>query len=247
MGSVPSAIPSAVTPSTGDTVRILTEPQLGPYQPMTGNSFVPAVPNNANPDDVSAQPHYGTVLGEGGQYNAGSAGAPTVPGMGGVIFRSPEIDGHYQSEDGGAPYPVKVNNPPTRGMFTWVKGFINGIATSQDTDTTGMKQRHPQQRTSYMRITPPPNGAGTPEGLGYRGGEQFTPRQMPQQPNTYGFPPSTGTTEPGIRVLNSSAFGAGQTAGGVGGSNYTPTPGPPPTTSTASADIANGRGMPTWG
>jgi hypothetical protein len=241
MGSIPSAVPSAVAPSTGDTVRILTEPQLGPYQPMTGSSRVPAVPNVANPDEVSPQPGYGMALGDGGQFNAGSAGAPTVPALGGALFRSPEIDAHYQSEAETRNPTAKVNNPPTRGMYGWVKDFANGIGLgSQDRTATGFNNRSPQQRTSHMRPALPPHG------MGYAP-EFFSPHQNPQQPNTYGYNPATGTQPYGTGVLNSDTFGAGQTAGGVGGSNYTPTPGPPPTNSTASQDIANGRGMPTWG
>jgi hypothetical protein len=237
---VNKAIPSAVAPSTGDTVRILTEPQLGPYTPMSGSSFVPPVPNVADPDEASPQPGYGYALGDGGQPSSGSAGAPKVPALGGALFRSPEIDPHYQVPSGADPY-TKVNNPPTRGVYSWIKDYVNGIGLGQQDKTgTGFNNRAPQQRQSHMRPALPPHGIGFAP-------ETFTPHQNPQQPNTYGYPPSTGTQAYGTGVLNSDTYGAGQTAGGVGGSNYTPTPGPPVTTSTASQDIANGRGMPTWG
>jgi hypothetical protein len=239
---VTRAIPSAVAPSTENSVRILTEPQLGPYQPMTGSGFVPAVPNVANPDEASPQPGFGSAIGEGGQPGSGSAGAPTVPGLGGAMFRAPEIDSHYQSEaEDRSPYG-KVNNPPTRGVYSWVKDFINGIGLgTQNRTPTGFNNRSPQQRTSHMRPALPPHG------IGYVSGEQFTPRQNPQGDNTYKYPPAIGTQPYGTRVLNSDTFGAGQTAGGQGGANYTPVPGPPATYSTASQDISNGRGMPTWG
>jgi hypothetical protein len=241
MGAVPSAIPTAVAPSATDTVRVLTDAQLGPYAPMTGSSFVPPVPNVANPDEVSPQPGYGTALGEGGQFSAGSEGAPSVPALGGVLFTAGPIDAHYQSElEGRDPYS-KINNPPTRGMWSWVKDYANGIGLGQQNKTpSGFNNRSPQQRTSHMRPALPPRGAGYAP-------ETYIPRQLPQQPNTYAFPPSVGTQPYGTGVLNSDTYGAGQTAGGVGGNNYTPTPGPPPTNSTASQDIANGRGMPTWG
>jgi hypothetical protein len=238
---VDKAIPSAIAPSTGDTVRILTEPQLGPYVPMSGSGFVPAVPNVGSPGDVSPQPGYGAAYGEGGQFNSGSAGAPTVPELGGAQWRQPEIDPHYQVEsETRSPYG-KVNNPPTRGMYSWIKDFVNGIGLgTQNRTATGFNNRQAQQRTSHMRTALPPHGVGYAP-------EFFSPRQQPQGDNTYKYPPSVGTQPYGTRVLNSDTYGAGQTAGGVGGANYTPTPGPPPTYSTASQDISNGRGMPTWG
>jgi hypothetical protein len=251
MPSIAKAVPSAVAPSAQNSVKILTEPQLGPYTPMSGHSVIPVVPQAGSPDDAPRQPGYGDAYGEGGQFNAGSGGAPSVPGMGGVLFTNGPIDPHYQDEtETRNPY-AKVNNPPTRGMLTWVKGYLNGIARSQDTDLTGRKTRHPQQRTSWMRITPPPHGAGYAP-------ETFTPRQQPQGDNTAKFLPAVGTQAYGVTVvngpsgsakgvLNSDTYGAGQTAGGIGGSQYTPAPGPPATYSTASQDIANYNGMPTWG
>lgn len=233
------AVPSAVVPSALNSVDVLTEPQLGPYSPMTGKSRVPFVPNTVDPADAPPSPGFGGLGTQGSQRNSGGAGAPSVPGMNGVLFTPGTIDQHYMSEAEGYNPVAKVNNPPTRGMLTWVKDYINGIATSQDTDTAGWKARHPQQRTSHMRITPPAHG------IGYAP-EIFEPRQMPQGDNTYKYPPAIGTDVPGSGVLNSSTFGAGQTAGGVGGSQYTPSPGPPPTFSTAAGD-SPAAGMPTWG
>ncbi len=180
---------------------------------------------------------------------------PSAQNSGGLFPNAP-IDPHYQSvfegtsgalRDGN-PYG-KVNNPATRGMFTWVKDYINGIATSQDVDTAGWKQRHAQQRTSHMRITPPPHGGGYAP-------ETAVPHQLPQSPNTYKYNPVTGTQPYGSghviaggyqhgRVLNSDTYGAGQTAGGIGGNQYTPTPGPPDTTSTAGNEGPDY--MPLWG
>jgi hypothetical protein len=240
MGAVKSAVPSAVAPSTENSVRILTEPQLGPYAPMTGSSVVPAVPNVGMPGDAPGQPGYGRAADTAGERDSGSNGAPSVPRMNGILFRAAEIDAHYQSQAQDVDPYAKVNNPATRGMWTRIQMFLNGIATSQDTDNAGWKARHPQQRTSVMRNALPARG------IGYAP-EIFTPHQMPQSDNTYKYPPSTGTQPYGTGVLNADSYGAGQTAGGVGGNNYTPVPGPPATTSTASADIAAGRGMPTWG
>lgn len=234
------AIPSAIAPGTGDTVRIDTEPQLGPYVPMTGSGFVPAVPNVANPAEASPQPGFGAALGTGMERNSGSDGAPSLPADG-FMWQPGPIDPHYQSEyEDLNPY-AKVNNPPTRGRYSWVKDFVNGIGLgTQNRGSTGFNVRSPQQRTSHMRAALPPHG------IGYAP-EIYSPRQNPQGANTYKYPPSTGTQPYGTRVLNSDTYGAGQTAGGVGGANYTPTPGPPATYSTATQDIENGRGMPTWG
>jgi hypothetical protein len=240
MGAVKSAIPSAVAPSAQNTVRILTEPQLGPYTPSSGKSVVPVVPQVGTPEDASPQPGYGRAIETGSEREGGSEGAPSVPGMNGLLFRKGPADPHYLSEAQDRNPYARVNNPPTRGMFTRVQSFINGIATSQDTDNAGWRARHPQQRTSVMLNTLPPHGAGYAPATS-------VPHQNPQSDNTYKYPPALGTQPYGTGVLNSDTYGAGQTAGGVGGNNYTPVPGPPPTTSTASADIANGRGMPTWG
>jgi hypothetical protein len=244
MGNVPKAVPSAIAPSYNNSVPILSEAQLGPYKPMSGSAIIPVVPRTEQDDNgqMHAQPGYGGVGKSGGELIQGSEGSPSVPGMNGVLFTSGPIDSHYVSEfEAKSPY-AKINNPPTRGMFTWVKDYLNGISLGQQNKTeTGFNQRSPQQRTSWMRITTPPHGDGYSP-------ETFTPRQQPQRPNTAKFLPATGTQGKGTGVLNSSTFGAGQTAGGIGGNQYTPTPGPPTTNSTASQDIANGRGtMPTWG
>lgn len=241
MTGPPKAVPSAVANSTANSVAILTEPQLGPHQPMSGSSINPVVPRTEgdNPEDARSQPGFLDAAGQGCQHNAGNEGAPSVPGLGGVLFTPGPIDQHYQSMD--EPYnPVaKVNNPPTRGMFTWVKSYLNHIAQSpQDVDGNGFRISPPQQRTSVMRITPPPHGNGYSP-------ETYTPRQLPQAPHTYKFNPATGTQAYGTGVLNSDTFGAGQTAGGVGGNQYTPAPGPPDTTSTAGG--AGTSTMPTWG
>jgi hypothetical protein len=259
--SVAKAVPSAVAPSTGNSVSILTTPQMGPLQATVGARIIPEVPRpeDAPPiSEIEPSPIWTQAVGTGMEREAGSAGAPSLPSAefsGGLYPNSP-IDSHYQSEfEGntgqkfdGNPYG-KVNNPPTRGMFTWVVDYINGIATSQDVDNAGWKERHPQQRTSHMRITPPPHGAGYAP-------ETAVPKQQPQSPNTYKYNPQVGTEPYGSgqvfaggyqhgRVLNSDNFGAGQTAGGIGGNQYTPTPGPPDTNSTTGNET--GSGMPMWG
>jgi hypothetical protein len=241
MGSaVAKAVPSAVAPSAQNSVTILTEPQLGPYQPMTGSSYVPVVPQNGAPGEAGIQPGYGSVYGTGSQANSGSAGAPSVP-VSGYLFTQGPIDAHYSSEMQGRDPYAKVNNPPTRGMFTRIQTFLNHIAQSpQDVDPNGFRISPPQQRTSVMRNQLPNHGGGYAP-------ETYTPRQLPQRDNTYKYNPATGTQAYGTGVLNSDTFGAGQTAGGQGGSQYTPQPGPPATYSTASQDIANYSGMPTWG
>lgn len=247
---VPKAVPQAVPVSTGnDNVEVLTEPQLGPYKPFQGNAIVPVVPRSDDQTEktLPPQPHFAGRGGSGQPPGSGSYGAPSVPAAGFPAFVQGPIDPHYQADYEAANPYGKVNNPPTRGMFTWVKAYLNHIARSQYTDTTGMKISPPQQRTSWMRITPPPHGAGFAP-------EIFEPRQMPQRDNTYKYNPSTGTDPYGTRrndrystgVLNSDTFGAGQTAGGIGGNQYTPSPGPPTTTST-SGSAENPSGYPTWG
>jgi hypothetical protein len=174
----------------------------------------------------------------GGEHGTRDS-APSVPGRPDVLFTAPPIDLHYMSEaEVQDPYR-RVNNPPTRGMFTWVKSFQNYIGQGkQDTDLTGVLQNRPQERTSHMRVTPPAHG------FGY-GDQWFDPRQLPQQENTYKFNPVLGTDRYGTGVLNADTFGAGQTAGGQGGSNYTPAPGPPQTSN--KAGTGNPSGMPVWG
>lgn len=236
--SLKKSVPSAVAPSTGNSVPVLTEPVLGPYEPMKGSARVPEVPVHDQEGMPRAQPGFGGFGGNATQLGAGNTGAPSVP-VDGFLFKPGPIDVHYQNETQASNPYAKVNNPPTRGMFTWVKAFVNHIATSQDVDNTGFRARHPQQRTSYMRAALPPHGAGYAP-------ETFIPRQLPQHPNTYKFNPATGTGPFGAGVLNSSTLGAGQTAGGIGGNQYTPTPGPPATTSTA-GNVNDTSGMPTWG
>lgn len=75
--------------------------------------------------------------------------------------------------------------------------------------------------------------------------ETAVPHRLPQHPNTAKFLPAVGTSKYGTGVLNSDTFGAGQTAGGIGGNNYTPQPGPPQTTSTATDNTVSAE--PTWG
>lgn len=239
--STPKAVPSAVAPSYQNSVPVLTEPQLGPHMPMKGSAIIPVVPRTVQEGDgeYNPQPGYGGVGKHGSGLSAGSEGAPSVPGMNGVLFTPGPIDPHYVSEaEVSNPYG-KVNNPPTRGMLTWVKDYLNHIAYGQRTTETGFKISGPQQRTSHMRITTPPHGDGYSPNT-------FTPRQLPQHPNTAKFLPATGTQGRGTGVLNSSTLGAGQTAGGIGGNQYTPTPGPPDTNSTANASQAAAM-MPTWG
>jgi hypothetical protein len=248
MSAVPKSVASAVAPSTQNGVPILTKPQLGPYSPMSGNAIVPIVPTVNEPNQETPQPAFGGAYGGiGTPFQAGSEGAPSVPGMNGTLFRKGPIDPHYMSEEQQLDPYAKVNNPPTRGMFTFVKEYLNGIALGvQNRESTGWNNRAPQQRTSVMRVTPPPHGMGFTQ-------QTYTPRINPQSVNTAKYLPATGTVaygggSPGRYtrgVLNSDTLGAGQTAGGVGGNNYTPQPGPPAQTSTAgNAGVSS---MPTWG
>lgn len=238
--SVPKAVPSAVASSTQNSVPVLTEPQLGPYEPMSGSQVMTQVPRSdeLKEKELNPQPEYGGAIGSGSQRASGGAGAPSVP-VRGFLYSQGPIDTHYQSRSEDLNPYHRVNNPPTRGMFTWIKDYLNHIAFSQNTDNTGFKINGPQQRTSYMRVTPPPHG------MGYAP-EPSAPYQLPQSDATYKYNPTTGTDPYGTGVLNSETFGAGQTAGGIGGNQYTPTPGPPDTNSTANA-AGNPSGMPTWG
>lgn len=237
---VPKAVPSAVAPSvSGNNVDVLTAPQLGPHQPMTGSSVVPVVPRTETEGEPRPQPHWTSHAGTGSNVNAGNYGAPSVP-VDGFLFKAGVIDEHYQSETELVDPYKRVNSPPTRGLFTWVKAYANHIAKSvQEVDPNGFRVSPPQQRTSFMRITPPAHGAGYVP-------EVFTPRQLPQHTNIAKFPPVTGTQPYGTGVLNSDTFGAGQTAGGIGGNQYTPAPGPPETSSTSPGQ-QNASGMPVWG
>lgn len=240
MAALTKAVPSAVAPSTSNSVPVLKEPQLGPYEPMSGSSINPSVPKTETDGDPSAQPGFGGYSQGGMPFTAGSEGAPSVPGMNGVLFTPGPIDSHYVSQaEVRNPY-AKVNNPPTRGKFTWVKEYINHIALgTQNKSNTGFNVRAPQQRISVMRITPPEHG------IGYAP-ETYEPRQMPQSPRYNKIQPVIGTDPYGTGVLNADTFGAGQTAGGQGGNLFTPEPGPPDTQSTAGY-AGNTSGMPTWG
>ena len=248
MSSVPKAVPSAVPRSTGNSVSILKRPQLGPYQPMSGHSVVPAVGKTGVDGEPSPQPHFTGGVGKAAVDYEG-ASAPSVP-RDGFLFRAPPIDEHYQSEvqPHGNPYGT-VGRPTTLGWWTRVQSYINGIATSQDVDNAGWKERHPQQRTSVRLNALPPRGLF--------GTQTFNPTPQPQATRFNRITPVTGTDPAGSgrptsmggilagRVLNSDTFGAGQTAGGVGGNNYTPTPGPPDQNSTAGTSGTSA--MPTWG
>ena len=240
MTAVPKAVPSAVAPSvSGNNVDILTVPQLGPYKPMSGSQVLPVVPRTETGGETRPQPHWTSVSGTGAPFTAGSEGAPSVP-LNGYLYKQGPIDPHYLDQaETRNPYG-KVNNPATRGLFTWVKGYLNHIAQSpQNVDPNGFRTMPSQQRTSWMRITPPAHGMGFAP-------ETAVPRQLPQHANIAKFPPVTGTQAYGTGVLNSDTFGAGQTAGGIGGNQYTPAPGPPAATSTAGSQ-GNPSGMPVWG
>lgn len=240
MSAVPKAVASAIAPSTANSVPILKDAQLGPYRPMTGKAINPVVPRTQveGEKDMRSQPGFGGYAGNGSTIEGGSKGAPTVP-TDGFLFKKLPIDSHYLTEhEARNPYG-KVNNPATRGKWQRLQNFLNHIAlTTQEVDPNGFRNSPPQQRTSVMRNVLPPLGDGYSP-------ETYTPRQMPQAANTYKYAPSTGTDQYGTGVLNSDTYGAGQTAGGIGGNNYTPTPGPPDTTSIAGS---NGTSvMPTWG
>ena len=236
---ITSAVPSAVT--KGNSVPVNQTAQRGPYEPMTGSSYVPYVPGNEVDEETPWQPAYATVGKTGQTLTAGSTGAPSVPGMNGALFTPGAIDPHYTVPSAFNPY-AKVNTHATRGMLTWVKAYANHVFNGkQNVSNTGWQQNSAQQRTSYMRITPPPHGAGYAPATS-------TPKQMPQQDRTYRFNPTTGNDLPGPRrgqgnVLNSTTYGAGQTAGGIGGSQYAPTPSGPDTVPVTSTSTS----MPTWG
>lgn len=246
MGAVPSstgqAVPSAVAPSATDSVVVNKRAQRGSYKPMTGSSINPQVPRTQVPGekDMLPNPGFGGYPSNGAQYNSGSAGAPSLPQAGYMFIRGP-IDSHYTVENEGSIQPYhRVNSPRTRGMFTRLQDFANGIKTSQDVDNAGWRVRHAQQRTSHMRNQLPNLG------FGY-GPNWYQPRQAPQAPNTAKFQPVLGSDAYGTGVLNSDTYGAGQTAGGIGGNQYTPTPGPPDTTSTAAYGQSGAGAMPSWG
>lgn len=238
MSAVPKAVPNAVTPSTANSVAILTGPQLGPYKPMSGKPIVPVVPRTPVEGQIPAAPGFGGHATSGSEFAAGSEGAPSVP-LDGFLFKQGTIDPHYLSEMQMRDPYAKINNPPTRGMFTRLQAFQNHIAFNQNKTLTGFKVSGPQQRTSYMRNTLPPLGNGYSP-------ETYVPHQMPQAVRFNRIRPSIGSDPYGSGVLNSDAFGAGQVAGGIGGNQYSPQPGPPDTTSTAGQNAASSV-MPVWG
>jgi len=245
MGAVPPAVPSAISRASG-SAPVSTTAQRGPYQPVTGKSVVPEVPRTEQPGEAEMawQPSYATAGTTGRTLESGSAGAPSVP-VDGFLFKRGPVDPHYTAQSGPSPY-ARVNAPQPPRPLGIIKSFINGIFQGrQNVDEAGWQQRAPQQRTSYMRVTALPSGEG-----GYAP-ETYVPRQLPQQPYTQRFLPVLGSSQPGVVpgqgiVLNRATFGAGQTAGGIGGNQYTPAPGPPDTTSTA-GQPQQASGMPTWG
>lgn len=236
--SLAKSVPASIPPSI-DPVKIDNQPQLGPYVPATGSQRIESVPRSdgLTPGQFPSQPHYGHGNSSGRMPVSGGAGAPSVPGMGGVLFRRQEIDPHYTDEAESKNFYGKVNNPSTRGMQTWDQGYGNHVFNGkQDVDQAGWQQNSPQQRTSWMHITTPPHGGGYAP-------ESFTPSMRPQYAPVRRGGPVTGTDPYGSGVLNSDTFGAGQTAGGIGGNSYTPAPGGPETQQAAGTDS----GMPVWG
>lgn len=221
--SVPKSVPSAIVSSADNSVKVLDHAQLGPYQPQTGKSINPQVPRTDTGSEPPPQPHFTGGYGQSAPTQlAGSLGAPSVP-TDGFLFRKGPIDQHYTEEaETRNPYET-VGRPGTYGWGTRVQSFANHIAYNQNTTNTGFKVSGPQQRTSVMLNAMPPHGANA--------AEWYTPRQQPQAVNYNRIRPSVGTDKYGSGVLNSDTYGAGQTYGGIGGSNYTPAPGPPPTNS----------------
>jgi hypothetical protein len=222
--AIPKAVASSTINSTDNSVQVLTEAQLGPYQPMTGSSINPQVPRTEVEGEVAPQPYFTGGSSQGRpSFLAGSQGAPSVP-TDGFLFRAGPIDPHYQVEaETRNPYAT-VGRPGTYGWFTRLQDFQNHTGLGvQNTTETGFRNLGVQQRTSHMRNAMPPIGAF--------GVNTFTPRPQPQAVRFNRIRPTVGTDAYGTGVLNSDTFGAGQTAGGIGGSNYTPNPGPPATNS----------------
>lgn len=241
MSTVKSAVAPAVPSAVPSAVQVDNEPQLGPYKAATGStSTVKTVPTSGDPAAAPPAPRYAGAATMGGPAESGGAGAPTVPPQTTALFKRGPIDLHYQVPDQGRDPYAKVNNPPTRGRGQWFKAFANHVWNGrQNVDNAGWQQSSLQQRTSVMRPLLPPTGDGYSP-------ESYTPHQLPQSARTQRFLPTIGSDPYGTGVLNRDTYGAGQTAGGIGGNTYTPTPGPPDTTSTAQAP-ASGGGMPTWG
>src|SRR5215469_11361059 len=131
---IPSAVPSAVTPA--NSVAVNQRAQRGPYQPMTGKSRVPYVPGGQAGAETPWQPAYATTGTTATTPQSGSPGAPSLP-LDGFLFKRGPADPHYLAEPGRDPYG-KVNNPPTRGMLTFVKAYLNGIFQGkQNVDNAG--------------------------------------------------------------------------------------------------------------
>lgn len=247
--SVPRSVPNQVPFSTSNSVEILTEPQLKPRTAPDGNGINPVVPKTDPGGEPANQPHFRAYGGTASVSNAEN-GAPSVP-RDGFMWQPGVIDPHYRSEfqPKGNPYAT-VGRPGTLGWLTRTQEFINGIFTSQDKDNAGWQVRHPQQRTSVMLNVMPPHGLN---------GAFWAPPEPQPQATRYnrivptvgtdaygsGVPSSLGGYQPG-RVLNKDTFGAGQSQYATGGNTYTPSPGPPPTNSTA-GESGSSSGMPTWG
>jgi hypothetical protein len=236
--AVPKAVPDSVVSSADNTVKVNKTALRGSYKPMTGSSVNPVVPRTDTGQESPAQPYF-----TGGQgrppttHYAGSEGAPSVP-TDGFLFRSPPIDNHYtvpaETRD---PYGT-VGRPGTVGWRSRIQMFQNHTGLgSQNTSNTGFRNLGIQQRTSVMSNALPPIGAF--------GTESYIPRQQPQAVNYNRIRPSVGTDAYGTGVLNRDTFGAGQTAGGIGGNNYTPAPGPPATNSITNPPAVAAE--PTWG
>jgi hypothetical protein len=243
--SIPKAVPTAVAFSADNSVPIVKAAIKGPYKPMTGSSINPSVPATEN--EAPAQPTFHAWGQSAPTEIAGSLGAPSVP-TDGFLFRAQPIDQHYTVEtETRNPYH-RVNHLHTVGWWTRVQSFQNNIAMSQNKDNAGWNVRAPQQRTSVMLNALPPHGEF--------GTRMTVPTQQPQAVRYNRIVPSTGSDPYGSgkassmggympgRVLNNDSYGAGQTAGGVGGSNYTPTPGPPNTNSITAAPASP---EATWG
>jgi hypothetical protein len=237
--AVPSAVPSAVNPA--NSVPVNQKAQRSPYTAPTGSSVVPYVPDHNDEAETPWQPEYATTGKVGRTHSTTEDSAPSVPDMNGALFTAGPIDSHYHTVSGIDPYTT-VGRPGTVGWQTWVKTFANHVFNGkQNVDNAGWQQNGPQQRTSYMRVTTPPHGPGYAPATS-------VPVQQPQASRTQRFLPATGTDQPGIRpgqaiVLNSTTYGAGQTAGGVGGNQYAPPVAPPDTTPVSAMSNA----QPMWG
>lgn len=227
--SIPKAVPSSVAFSADNSVKINDTALRGPYQPATGHGIAPKVTRPEVQGEITPQPYFtGGNSAVKTMPQSGNPGAPSVP-TDGFLFRSPPIDIHYvEGVETHNPYS-KVNALHTVGWYTPVYPHQNHTAENQHTTETGFKVNGMQQRTSYWRVALPP--------IGNFGIQTFTPRPQPQAARYNRIRPSIGSVPYGTRdarryttgVLNRDTFGAGQTYGGQGGSNYTPAVGPPDT------------------